>query len=181
MSENELPSLSTSLLVQVRRMQPEAWTRLVETFSPIVYGWCRKSGLKEQDSSDVVQDVFSSVARGIQKFERKKEKGSFRSWLATITRTRVIDSFRRQEKFPDAQGGSEFLQKIGNTPDSNDSVEDTISEMQLNRAIPIRVMALVQNEVEAKTWHCSTWTFRTSCCVTDFLTAYCCSIMLAIC
>lgn len=79
-------------------MQPEAWAQVITVFSPIVYRWCRQSGLTAHDASDVVQEVFSSVARGIGRFERVKETGSFRSWLATITRNRIRDHHRRNAK-----------------------------------------------------------------------------------
>ncbi|MDP6719668.1 MAG: sigma-70 family RNA polymerase sigma factor, partial [Pirellulaceae bacterium] len=59
----ELPSISTTLLVRVQQMQPDAWARLVEVFGPIVYRWCRQSGLSGHDASDVVQEVFASVTR----------------------------------------------------------------------------------------------------------------------
>ena len=130
-------------------MQPEGWSRLVETFSPIVYAWCRKSGLSAADASDVVQDVFVAVARGIGDFQRKKSSGSFRSWLATITRHRIIDAIRKLEKFPDVRGGTEFLFKIQNQPEI---LDESITEASLNQAIPEQVMNLVRDEVEPRTW-----------------------------
>jgi RNA polymerase sigma-70 factor (ECF subfamily) len=116
----ELPSLSSSLLDRARQMQPEAWARVVTVFSPIVYRWCRQSGLTAHDASDVVQEVFSSVARGIGRFEREKEKGSFRSWLATITRNRVCDHHRRSSRQPRAAGGTEALMHIQQFEESLD-------------------------------------------------------------
>ena len=146
---DELPSLSTSLLFRVQRMQPEAWHRLVEVFSPIVYRWGRQAGLSGHDAADVVQDVFASVARGIARFEREKPQGSFRSWLATITRNRIRDSFRRLEKNPLPVGGTDFLSRVENVPDP---LEQSISEVALNRAIPQRVLELVKSECETRTW-----------------------------
>jgi DNA-directed RNA polymerase specialized sigma24 family protein len=87
----EIPTLSTSFLGQVQGMDPAGWSRLVMTFAPIVYRWCRRSGIRESDAPDVMQEVFATVARGIVDFERRQEQGSFRAWLATITRSRVRD------------------------------------------------------------------------------------------
>lgn len=144
------PSLSTSLLVRVQQMEPDAWNRLVETFGPIVYQWARASGLNADNAADVVQDVFAKVARGIGSFERQKEHGSFRSWLATITRNRIRDFFRRdQVKHPSPTGGTEALQQMQNVPEP---LEDSISEADVDRRLPARVLELVQSGIEPRTW-----------------------------
>ncbi len=72
----EIPTLSSSFLGGVQRMDPASWSRLVMTFAPIVYRWCRRSGISECDAPDVIQDVFATVARGIADFKRQKERGS---------------------------------------------------------------------------------------------------------
>ncbi|MGI9516549.1 MAG: RNA polymerase sigma factor [Pirellulaceae bacterium] len=144
------PSLSTALLARVQQMEPDAWNRLVETFGPIVYQWARTSGLNADDAADVVQDVFAKVAKGIVSFERQKQHGSFRSWLATITRNRIRDFFRRdQVKHPSPAGGTEALQQMQNVPDP---LQDSISELDIDRRLPARVLELVQSEIEPRTW-----------------------------
>ena len=130
-------------------MQPEAWARVVTVFSPIVYRWCRQSGLDADDASDVVQEVFSSVARGIDRFERVKQEGSFRSWLATITRNRIRDLYRRRARQPNAAGGTEALNQLQNL---EDSLDQSISEANLSEALPRRVLELVESEFEPTTW-----------------------------
>jgi RNA polymerase sigma-70 factor (ECF subfamily) len=145
----ELPSLSSSLLDRVQQMQPEAWAQVVTVFSPIVYRWCRQAGLAGHDASDVVQDVFSSVARGIGRFERVKGEGSFRSWLATITRNRVRDHLRRHAKQPQAQGGTHALQQMNQV---HESLDHSISEADLNESLPRRVLELVESEFTPATW-----------------------------
>ena len=70
---------------------------------------------------DVVQNVFAAVARGIGSFQRQKEQGSFRSWLATITRNKVRDHFRKQAGREAAAGGTEAWQQLQQQPDPLDS------------------------------------------------------------
>lgn len=145
----ELPSLSSSLLDRIQQMQPEAWAQVVTVFSPIVYRWCRQSGLTSHDSTDVVQEVFSNVARGIGRFQRRKAEGSFRSWLATITRNCVRDYHRRQLGQPQAAGGTAALAQIN---ELQQSLEHSISEANLNDSLPRRVLELVESEFEPSTW-----------------------------
>lgn len=172
-SPQELPSLSSSLLVRVQAMQPEAWARLVEVFSPIVYRWARQAGLSSADSADVVQDVFIAVAKNVSNFERQKGKASFRCWLATITRNRVRDCFRRKQKYPDGHGGTEGLERLNKLPDQNlmgkdiklsptepsdQDLENSISLASLDERLPVRVLELVKANFGEQTWQafCST-------------------------
>jgi RNA polymerase sigma-70 factor (ECF subfamily) len=148
-SSNELPTLSSTLLNRVQQMQPDAWGRLVEVFGPIVYRWSRQSGLSGHDASDVVQEVFASVSRGIGDFHRSQPDQSFRNWLATITRNRVRDFYRRSAKQPRAAGGTENLADWQNHPDP---IEASLSGDNLEGEISRRVLDLVRTEFEERTW-----------------------------
>lgn len=146
----EHPTVSSMLLCDVQQMDPVAWSRLVDTFGSIVYRWCRCSGVNESDAADVVQDVFASVARGITGFQRQQEQGSFRSWLATITRNRVRDHFRRQAIHQAAAGGTDAWHALQQHADSLDS---TITPETAQTAIVRRVLAGVRAEFELSTWN----------------------------
>lgn len=145
----EHPTLSNPFLEGVKQLDPSQWSRLVETFGPIVYRWCRLSGVPESDSADVVQEVFSSVARGIAGFERKKETGSFRSWLATITRNRVRDHFRKAAVREQAEGGTEAFERL---QQQADSLEDSIDGDSINTPLVSQVLKSVEAEFETTTW-----------------------------
>ena len=156
----ELPSLSSSLLERVQQMQPDAWARMVDVFSPIVYRWARTAGLSGADAADVVQDVFIAVAKNIATFERQKEKASFRSWLATITRNRVRDAFRVQQKHPPGFGGTAALERfqaieddqVASQSDDELELERSISLSDLDRRMPKRVLEIIKSECDPKTW-----------------------------
>jgi RNA polymerase sigma-70 factor (ECF subfamily) len=87
-------SLSTSLLCRVKQHDPEAWKRLVHLYTPLVYAWCRRSGLQEADAQEVGQEVFTAVAQGIGRFRRESQGDTFTGWLRVITRNKLHD-FRR--------------------------------------------------------------------------------------
>ncbi|TWT83086.1 RNA polymerase sigma factor CnrH [Planctomycetes bacterium CA13] len=130
-------------------MDPDAWSRLATTFGPIVYKWCRVSNVPMSDAADVVQDVFASVARGISDFERQKQEGSFRSWLATITRNRTADYFRRAAKAQAAIGGTDAMLAMQRHAES---LESTISEASVEAAISHQLLQQVRAEFETATW-----------------------------
>jgi RNA polymerase sigma-70 factor, ECF subfamily len=133
----------------VRAMDPIGWARLVTTFGPVVYRWCRTSGVNEADAPDVVQEVFAAVARGIGKFQREKTEGSFRCWLATITRNKVRDHFRERIKSQPAEGGTDALAQLQEVAEDLDS---TICAESATAPIVREVLWQVQAEFEPSTW-----------------------------
>ncbi len=97
----------------------------------------------------MVQEVFINVARGIGRFQRRKTEGSFRCWLATITRNCVKDHHRRRVQQPQAAGGTAALVQMNQL---RDSLDHSISEANLNESLPRRVLDLVESEFEPTTW-----------------------------
>lgn len=108
---HQFPTTSSGLLESARQMDPLAWNRLVSTYSRLVWYWCRvKAGLSPEDSADVMQEVFKSVVRKIGDF--KKEEGTFRGWLRTITTNKIRDLIRKKSRQPRAAGGSGAADRI---------------------------------------------------------------------
>ena len=58
-------SVSSTLLERLKARRPEAWQRLVDLYGPVVYRWCRWSGVGAGDVPDVVQEVFTAIATHI--------------------------------------------------------------------------------------------------------------------
>jgi hypothetical protein len=114
----ERSSISTSLLDRVKARQPAAWECLVDLYAPEVYRWCRQSGLQGEDTADVVQEVFTAVAAHVEQFRRERPGDSFRGWLWTITRNKIRDHFRHRQGQPQAAGGTDAQQQLGQIPDS---------------------------------------------------------------
>ena len=99
LSNQEMVSTSSDLIDGVRRQDSLAWVRLVRIYSPLVYHWCRqKERLPPEDAADVLQDVFSAVAKGITGFQKNDNQGSFRGWLRRITTNKIHDFHRRNSQ-----------------------------------------------------------------------------------
>lgn len=146
---NEIPSISTNLLSLVQSMDGDGWERFVTIFAPVVYTWCRKSGISESDAPDLVQDVFVTVARKATSFHRQLEGDSFRSWLATITRCRVIDHVRKSKKETPGIGGTDPRIMLQQSPDE---LESTISWSSSESILVKQVINQVECEFEPVTW-----------------------------
>jgi len=143
-------SISSTLLEAVRQRRPEAWTRFVSLYGPVVYRWCRRAGLSRQDAPDVVQEVFAAVGRGLEQFRREKPSDSFRAWLATVTRNKVRDHFRKQRHEPAAAaGGTDAQEQLMQVADPL-QIEESAEEDE--RIISSRALELIRLEFEPRTW-----------------------------
>jgi len=139
---------SLSLLERVRDRDQEAWQRLLRLYGPLVTRWCGHSGVFGQDADDVQQEVFQAVATGLDAFRRERPGDTFRGWLRGIARNKLIDYYRRRERHPEAQGGTDAhlqMQHIAEQPLPDDTAEDL-------SALYHRALELVRGEFETRTW-----------------------------
>jgi RNA polymerase sigma-70 factor (ECF subfamily) len=150
-------STSASLIERVRRLDADAWQRLCALYGPVVYGWCRRSGLQDSDAADAVQEIFRSVFRGIADFRGRQQDGrggSFRGWLWTITRNQVRLFFRNQEKRPQALGGSDAQRRLAQQPDAFAALEEPDPDdwSATRQRIVHRALELIRGDFLPTTW-----------------------------
>lgn len=153
---------SLSLIERASDQDPVAWERLVKLYSPLVYFWCQESGLPKQDLNDVFQEVFHVLARNIKKF-RPVENGTFRGWLRTLTRNKLMDHFRQAGREPKPMGGSEALKLLNQIPattplPSSSTLsctmhgEDSPAEQAVLRLTLCQALSNVRNNFTDQTW-----------------------------
>jgi len=145
-------SPSSSLLDRLKVNSPEAWRRLVCLFGPLVYERCRQNGLQPADASDVFQEVFRAVATQIGSFRRDRPGDTFRGWLWTITRNKLADFWERQRKEPQARGGSDALEKLGNLSAHELAKLAEPSDPGIPGSLYQRALQLVRDEFQQRTW-----------------------------
>jgi RNA polymerase sigma-70 factor (ECF subfamily) len=97
---------SSSLLDRVRADEAGAWDRLVALYAPLLYHWCRRFRLQEEDLADVFQEVFKTLVVHIGQFRRVRQNDTFRGWLWTIARSKVLDLLRKRSREAPGGGGA---------------------------------------------------------------------------
>lgn len=140
---------SPSLLQRIRDQDDLAWARLLDLYGPLVYGWCRRAGLNNEEASDLMQDVFLSVSQNIEGFRRDEPSDSFRGWLRVMTRNRIATFFRNAAGKARATGGSTAQTMIQAVPDDE---EDEASDLEERSGLYNRALRLIQTEFEEATW-----------------------------
>ena len=146
-------SISSTLLDQLRARRPEAWQRLVRLYGPVIYRWCRRSNLTAEDAADVVQEVLSAVMVHLPDFRRDRPQDSFSGWLATITRNKVREHYRRRHGKAEARGGSTAQRQMAEIPQPPEPSDESIQpDAQSAACLSRRALEMIRAEFEARTW-----------------------------
>jgi len=104
-----------SLLLRLQDIDDaKAWDRFHETYGPFIYNFACKRGCNNHVAQDVLQETLITFSRIMPEFSYDPMRGSFRSLLMTVVKSRVADAFRREKK--QAMG-------TGNAPLDTDVVE----------------------------------------------------------
>src|SRR6185503_14229266 len=87
-----------SLLTRLRDWQDhDGWREFFDTYWRLIYRVARQAGLDDATSQDVVQNTFIYLSRRMPKFRYDPARGSFKSWLRRVTRSRISVFRRRAE------------------------------------------------------------------------------------
>lgn len=73
-----------------------AWTQLVKAHHRRVYALCYRFTGSPHDAEDLTQDVFLKVYGNLASFDASR--GSFPTWITTLTRNLLVDHFRRSRQ-----------------------------------------------------------------------------------
>lgn len=143
MPPREIPSTSDSLLAQAKRRDSIGWERLTAIYGPIVYEWSRRAGLQPADAADVLQEVLMATYSNLNKFRIRRTGDSFRGWLRTIHRSKLMNHFRQKK-----EGSIGSAVKHLPAADADLANEDRAERSELVR----RAMNVIQDDFEKRTW-----------------------------
>ena len=112
-------STRSSVLRAVADTENEAaWNRLFDLYAGFVYSIARRKGLNATDADDIVQIVFSDLARNLPTFKYDHEKGRFRSYLTGLVNWRVMDRLKSAKRDADQKANFwEEMKRIGQCND----------------------------------------------------------------
>jgi RNA polymerase sigma-70 factor, ECF subfamily len=147
---NDWPETNPSLILRIKDPQNAiAWNELMAIYRPVIYRLARRKGLLHEDAEDLVQGVFLSVAKAIDRWERGEGQPRFRNWLGKIARNAIVNAITRVK--PDrATGTSSVMQALASLPEEADTTQALIVECRLEA---IRWAAReIQSEFSDATW-----------------------------
>jgi RNA polymerase sigma-70 factor (ECF subfamily) len=132
---------------------------MVHLYTPLLYHWCARAGVKGADADDVLQEVFRAVASHVDSFRRDRPGDTFRGWLRTITKNMILLHFRRNDRHPRGSGGSQALTQLQEvTAPEVEQVDDEEAKAETD-GLCRRALELVRGEFEERTWQMFWLTF----------------------
>jgi RNA polymerase sigma factor (sigma-70 family) len=86
-----------SLLERLKDMGDEAsWEAFYEIYHHLIFSVARRAGLTESEAREVVQDTLIAVARKMPDFTYDPAKDTFKGWLLTVVRWRILDQLSKR-------------------------------------------------------------------------------------
>jgi RNA polymerase sigma-70 factor (ECF subfamily) len=138
-------------LVQLRDgTNHAAWQEFVALYGPVVYGYLRKRGMQDADAADLMQEVLRSISGAIGRLDYDRNQGTFRGWLFTITRNKLLNFLSARRLRPRGSGDSTTNQMLQSQPEQSDAEE--LWELEYQRQLAARAMEHIKGEFQANTW-----------------------------
>lgn len=116
----------TTLLAEVASGDQEAMRALIKRYSGLVWSLVRRKIRSQNDAEDLVQEIFADIWKSSHRYD--PSVGSEDTFVAMITRRRIIDQIRRIGRSPDqvtldapgaeraCSGDDEAIEQLDTTP-----------------------------------------------------------------
>ena len=120
-----------------------AFETLLRRHRDRVYGYIKMMVRDHQLAEDIFQDVFVKAVLTMKR-GNYNEEGKFLPWILRISHNLVIDTFRKNKRFPTVDGGPEF--DIFNIiKDEDKNIDEVIIEDQINTDL-LKVIEFLPDE-----------------------------------
>lgn len=146
------PETRASLILRLpNAADVAAWDEFVAVYRPLVFRAARRQGLQANDAEDLVQEVFSAVAKQIGGWLQRSDRGPFRAWLLRIARNIAVNLLTRKQHGATGYGGDDSECPLAEIPDR--TVEGTSQfDLDYRREVFRWAAEQVQQSVAEKTW-----------------------------
>lgn len=147
---SDFPETSYSLIKRVHDLADEAsWVEFLGIYQPVVYRMARRRGLQDADAQDVIQQVFTSIAKSIDGWKPGTDRPPFRAWLTTVSRNAIANALARRPR--DRGAGST---SVVNQLHAKSAPEDTASEIikETRREMVHWASERIRSEFTKQTW-----------------------------
>jgi RNA polymerase sigma-70 factor (ECF subfamily) len=85
----------SELLGRIVRRDKDAFSLLYDRWAPVLFNFCVRILRDVEDAEEVLQDVFVQVWKDAHRFDLAR--GSAKTWLFTIARSRSLDRWRSRK------------------------------------------------------------------------------------
>ncbi len=148
----------------------ESWQEFFNTYWELIYSVARRAGLSDADAQDVVQETILKVHKSLDRFQYNRERGSFKSWLRTVTRSRLAEHFKKQQRQPPIQwSNGDETDTLPSVADPSGPDLEKVWNEEWSRSLIQRALQRLKQQVSLKQYqifkcHCiDEWSVREVC------------------
>ncbi|MHC1765692.1 MAG: RNA polymerase sigma factor [Verrucomicrobiia bacterium] len=88
-----------SLLNRLRNWDDNSsWHTFFQTYWRLIYGFAIRRGLTHEEAQEVVQETVVAVAKSIGNFNYDPKVCAFKTWLLSVTRSKIANQFARRAR-----------------------------------------------------------------------------------
>ena len=147
-----LPDTRASLILRLPdAADARAWDDFVAVYAPLVYRLARRHGLQPADSDDLVQEVLSAVARSVEGWLARPDRGPFRAWLLRIAKNHAMNALTRHKHRPIGSGGSDMALLLQQQPAANGDADGQF-DLEYRRELFRWAADRIREEIADRTW-----------------------------
>lgn len=128
-----------------------AWDEVVSIYGPLVYRMGLRQGLQAADADDLVQEVFTAVARSVSDWLERSDRGKFRAWLLRIARNTAVNFLTRRRHRPLGDGGDDAWSRLADIPAPDNELSGEF-DLEYRREVFRWAADQIQDVVTHNTW-----------------------------
>jgi RNA polymerase sigma-70 factor, ECF subfamily len=146
------PETRASLILRLPNASDvAAWDEFVSLYSPSVVRVAARLGLQTADAENVLQEVLLRVAKSIDQWLDRTDRGGFRPWLLRIARNETINLLTRKATRPFAPVLSGLGSNLEQLPDPSDELATAI-DLEYEKEVFLWAAEQVREAVSEHTW-----------------------------
>ena len=85
----------------------DSWRDFFDTYWRLIYGFSMQRGLNHHEAQEAVQETVVAVAKSIGRFDYKPKACAFKTWLLSVTRSKIANQLAKRARQTTLHGGSD--------------------------------------------------------------------------
>jgi RNA polymerase sigma factor (sigma-70 family) len=134
-----LEKSDADLLRACKSGDESAWNAIVERYQRLIATIPRRSGLNEDQTADVFQEVFLTL---FQKLDEIEQPEKLRAWLVTTAKFKTWGIVRSQKGFYSPDTEEEMENEMAMLPDNSPLADEVLIELEQQHLIRTAVAKL---------------------------------------
>lgn len=138
-SARSLAKTDAELISACRRGDEAAWNELVDRYQRLIFTVPRRAGLSEEQSADILQEVFLTL---FEKLDKIQQPEKIRSWIVTAAKFKTWGAVRCEKGFYTPETEEEMEAEMANLPDTSPLADAVLIELEEQHLIRTALMEM---------------------------------------